>query len=143
MIPKLRAWDKRTGTIQDIESISFLEKNLVIRQKSVTWFNSDYIRRFDKVGLMQSTGLKDKNGVEIFEGDILHRKVHVILLGTDLNKWVDEYVHVEWKYGGWHVGEDLLEFVLEEGIDRHTGCTQTALEVAGNVYENPELLEES
>jgi uncharacterized phage protein (TIGR01671 family) len=95
----------------------------------------------DKYELMQSTGLKDKNGVEVFEGDILHRKVHVILLGTDLNKWVDEYAHVEWKYGGWHVGEDLLEFVLEEGIDRHTGCSQTALEVIGNIYENPDLLD--
>ena len=90
---------------------------------------------------MQSTGLKDKNGVEIFEGDIVHRKVHLVLFGSDLNKWIDEYACVEWKYGGWHVGEDLLDFILDEGVDRHTLCRQTAIEIAGNIYENPELLE--
>lgn len=141
MIPKFRAWDKKTETIQEIESISFKEKKLVIDQKSVAWFNSDYIRNFDEVELMQSTGLKDKNGVEIFEGDYLRRKVHIVMLGTDLNEWVDETVRVEWKYGGWHIGEDLLEFSLEAGTDSRTGCYQTALGVIGNIYENPELLE--
>ncbi|MGC3014496.1 YopX family protein, partial [Enterococcus faecium] len=63
MIPKFRAWDKKTETIQEIESISFKEKKLVIDQKSVTWFNSDYTKNFDEVELMQSTGVKDKNGV--------------------------------------------------------------------------------
>ncbi|WP_230203858.1 YopX family protein, partial [Enterococcus faecium] len=65
MITRYRAWDKKTETIQEIESISFKEKKLVIDQKSVTWFNSDYIRNFDEVELMQSTTLKDKNGVDV------------------------------------------------------------------------------
>lgn len=54
---------------------------------------------------------------------------------------VDEYIHVEWEYGGWHVGEDLLEFVTEEGIDRHIFFRQTVVEVVGNIYESRELLE--
>lgn len=134
MIPKFRAWDKETQVLINVLVIDWLNELVDLEGGRID-------RQFDEVELMQSTGLKDKNGVEIFEGDILHRKVHVILLGTDLNKWVDEYAYVEWKYGGWHVGEDLLEFVLEEGIDHHTGCKQTALEVIGNIYENPDLLD--
>ena len=132
MIPKFRAWHTpfkgkkfgqemkygRAGTL-----LSFAEMS-----------PDDYI-------LMQSTGLKDKNGVEIFEGDIVHRRVHLVLFGSDLNKWIDEYACVEWKYGGWHVGEELLDLILDEGVDRHTLCRQTAIEIAGNIYEDKELLE--
>lgn len=140
MMPKFRVWDKNNKCMHEVRSI-WIGDDFPLNSHVTYSLDNTVEVIFDDIELMQSTGLKDKNGVEIFEGDILHRKVHVILLGTDLNKWVDEYVHVEWKYGGWHVGEDLLEFVLEEGIDRHTGCTQTALEVLGNIYENPELLE--
>ncbi|MGG5359363.1 YopX family protein [Enterococcus sp. DIV0240a] len=142
MIPKFRAWDKKYEEMTRVNRIDFERKAAQIEADSGDHeLRHTITRKLNEIILMQSTGLKDKNGVEVFEGDILHRKVHVILLGTDLNEWVDEYAHVEWKYGGWHVGEDLLEFVLEEGIDRHTGCSQTALEVIGNIYENPDLLD--
>ncbi|EMF0184989.1 hypothetical protein N8A32_002438, partial [Enterococcus hirae] len=52
MTPKFRAWDKKTETIQEVESISFKEKKLVIGQGNVAWFNSDYIRNFDDIELM-------------------------------------------------------------------------------------------
>ena len=132
MIPKFRAWYTPFKGEEFGQEMKYGQAGSLLTHAEMSP---------DKYVLMQSTGLKDKNGVEIFEGDILHRKVHVILLGTDLNKWVDEYAYVEWKYGGWHVGEDLLEFVLEEGIDHHTGCKQTAIEVIGNIYENPDLLD--
>lgn len=132
MIPKLRAWDKRTGTIQDIESISFIEKKLVIRQTSVTWFNSDYIRRFDEVELMQSTGLKDMNGVEIFEGNIVKKTNgsigYVVYLQQEAG-FVVVLKKSDYRLGHRNTGESYAE--------------ATNHEVIGNVYENPELLEES
>ena len=137
MIPKFKAWDSCNEQLVDVLSIDFEDKVANVEQE-----NGDrYDIHFDNLIFLQSTGLKDKNGVEIFEGDIVHRKVHLILFGSDLNKWIDEYACVEWKYGGWHVGEDLLDLILDEGVDRHTLCRQTAIEIAGNIHEDKELLE--
>lgn len=136
MIPKFRAWWIQDEVMTHIDTLEFLQGG--IRVSDGCW-HEKFLG--DEVILMQSTGLKDKNGVEIFEGDIVHRKVHLVLFGSDLNKWIDEYACVEWKYGGWHVGEDLLDLILDEGVDRHTLCRQTAIEIAGNIYENPKLLE--
>lgn len=137
MIPKFKAWDSCNEQLVDVLSIDFEDKVAYVEQE-----NGDrYDIHFDNLIFLQSTGLKDKNGVEIFEGDIVHRKVHLILFGSDLNKWIDEYACVEWKYGGWHVGEDLLDLILDEGVDRHTLCRQTAIEIAGNIHEDKELLE--
>lgn len=66
----------------------------------------------DQVELMQFTGLTDKNGKEIYEGDIL---------GTDIGNVV-----VRWERQGW------LPWIAPKG---------TQFEVIGNIYENPELLQ--
>ncbi|EOM23331.1 hypothetical protein U9G_02656 [Enterococcus faecalis EnGen0232] len=89
--------------------------------------------------LMQSTGLKDKNGVEIFEGDILK-----IIEVT--NEGISEYItDVIW--------EDCSFVFKSEGVDYYdtflgafSGDPNTTyplfeLLVIGNVWDNPELLE--
>ncbi|MFS1403623.1 YopX family protein, partial [Enterococcus faecium] len=131
MITRYRAWDKKTETIQEIESISFKEKKLVIDQKSVTWFNSDYIRNFDEVELMQSTGLKDKNGVEIFEGDVvlvsvrngfdyLDNKVCIVKNSIDYSGLVCATVDEDLEY----------QIFNTELFEEYT------YEVIGNIYQN-------
>ncbi|KWW79572.1 DNA-packaging protein, partial [Enterococcus faecium] len=127
MITRYRAWDKKTETIQEIESISFKEKKLVIDQKSVTWFNSDYIRNFDEVELMQSTTLKDKNGVDVYQGDIIRCTrgcPHEVI-------WLE-------KYGGTFFGGMPAWYL--SGLSNGYSWTGRE-EVIGNIYENSELLE--
>lgn len=123
MIPKFRAWDKETKTMIDVSLINFEEHSILGEH----WeFGQTESIKFDEVELMQSTGLKNKNGNEIFEGDIVKMSKDVSVDTT--------YYEVVRRRGGAYSLESK-----QHGCDlwiRHTDC-----EIIGNVYENPELLE--
>lgn len=93
--------------------------------------------KHDEVELMQYTGLKDKNGKEIYEGDIVHC--------TELrNDKISEHVSdVFFEDGCWLVHEGKMcdvELYLYE--NKPTKLPLTEIEVIGNIYENPELFQE-
>ncbi|WP_445448711.1 YopX family protein [Enterococcus faecalis] len=128
MIPKFRAWDKRHNEIVSVHEINF--KNDTLTTESIDNGISKDVQMLVFI-LMQSTGLKDKNGVEIFEGDIV------------------QYRDGEYSYLG-IVKRDCYQFFID-GIEpddnydfidvSNTFDGTSSLEIIGNIHENPELLE--
>lgn len=118
---KYRAWlvnAQRMINVQEInfyvKTISYIEDDYESLEQS--WEDED----LDNAILMQSTGVKDKNGVEIFEGDIVETPPYK-------SKYLVDYVD------GSHVGRiDYRKYItLYKG-----------LKVIGNIYENSEFLED-
>lgn len=66
MIPKFRYWSPALQRVADVIAINFINNEVTILPES-----TGYIVPINKEYLMQSTGLFDKNGTEIFEGDII------------------------------------------------------------------------
>lgn len=122
MIPKFRAWWIQDEVMTHIDTLEFLQGG--IRVSDGCW-HEKFLG--DEVILMQSTGLIDRNGVEIFEGDI------VKIIGDVLD---DDMSVIRFTEGGFYLDYKNLdtEFELLYSID-------LPIEIIGNIYENPELLE--
>ena len=88
-------------------------------------------RSIEGVKLMQSTGLLDKNGKEIFEGDILVAETDDEAVNVRIF-WDEKHALFMFESKKYNEIEPLAELVE---------ATAYPFEIIGNVYENPELLE--
>lgn len=120
---KFRIWDAENKEMLKVQELdfepTFYGGRIAIRPDQY----NDYFDTGDMI-LMQYAGLKDKNGKEIYEGDILK------------DKWNTVYV-VKYKNTGFYIyrnnGRNGYSKISSWNGDK---------EVIGNIYDNPELLEE-
>lgn len=131
-IPKFRAWDVHEKKMFTNDQLIIWNGNVYANDNSK--LNVDNLKgwNIDEKYLMQSTGLKDKNGKEIFEGDIIKYK-------AGCNTFTEEVAYDK-NFAGFGVMDAYADIIftfweLAEDTDLHS------LEVIGNIYNNPGLLE--
>ena len=125
---RFRAWHKTWEEMGKVKRIRFDDYGNVT---TVLFIGKDLgaNEKIDEVELMQSTGLHDKNGKEVFVGDIIK-----------CTRGCLHEVYIEKEYGGTYIGG--MPAIYLKGI--REGYAWTGDEVLiGNIYENPELLEET
>ena len=134
---RFRAWDKTQNHWVNINHIE-LRIDGVIYDPIRRQFPSDY-------QLMQYTGLHDKNGVEIYEGDIVKMPADLWIGKESVGKAKGTFrsdVFVEYVGGSFRLnkpGDDSDNYYGV--INYSTNSKAAVLEVIGNIYENPTLLE--
>ena len=131
---KFRAWDKlgkRMGNVNYIKysDVKYTHISVRFKQKEKNiddWFNYGGKDGCDNIILMQFTGLYDKDGKEIYEGDIV----------TGLFDHTEIIGHIIY-------GSDATFFIYRKGLfGIGLNNAKDWLEVIGNIYESPELLKE-
>ena len=130
MIPKYRAWDRLRKEMNYKVMVGNCDTDDENWTCPIIWIEEekDWLHFDDYECIMQSTGLKDKNGKEIFEGD-------VVKMTKDVYSEPTYYKIVRHRGGAYRL--ESKQHGCELWL-RHTDC-----EVVGNVYENQELLEEA
>lgn len=151
MIPRYRAWDKEFKEMVQVDALVFDEQII-----KATYKNGNVVKEdLKNYVLMQSTGLKDKNGKEIFEGDVL--KFNDSWDDCCYEGYVDgeiegvNYVEIQSESTGFifcktkYPDSSLFYYANEEHLTFQEILTDSdfEFEVIGNIYENPELLEVS
>lgn len=129
MIPRFRAWDKNNKYME------YTDKNLVVCFSDEGASAVDHTTFghsctcMEDIELMQSTGLRDINGTEIYEGDIVR-------YNRGISWSVEKFPYV--------VKNSMEGFVFEYGLIQHSLSKKIEyVTVIGNIYENPELLEDN
>ncbi|MUO32495.1 YopX family protein [Enterococcus gallinarum] len=142
MVPKFRCYWEYTHEMAEVAEINY-RGNWVCDEPHVVVEGRCDLIPLRECNIMQSTGLKDKNGVEIFEGDMVKKF-------SNINKFTDDFAEdIEPTYGTTSIVRDgacfKTTFKGEPSLvlDQNGGSMAKHMEVVGNVWENPELLEQA
>ena len=146
---KFRAWDESTHSMCELVKWKLRDGEVELLYDNhsdlapTRQTNGPFFRDIERVILMQYTGLKDKNGKEIYEGDI----VRMTTSAKGIDKiWVEIFPVVWGEYNDgeyvnnvqcWMVDTTPLS---ESGSSETYGHGKIEVEGIGNIYENPELL---
>lgn len=128
--PKYRLWDKAEQKMLTNSELIIWDGNVYANDSKKLTCNNLRGWSVDEEYLMQSTGLKDKNGKEIFEGDVVRQ---VRTQPTTENETLTGVVTV--LEGAWLIMNDV------EQLASYLWSETDINEVVGNIYENPDLLE--
>lgn len=120
---KFRVWDSKRKKIFNVSNISFFEKTWLVTTETQFGPFLSFEMNKSQATLSQFTGLLDKNGKEIYEGDLLEELVQN---ETSKNLGICKQV-----LGGWKI------FNAKDSSICWHGWKQ---EIIGNIFENPELL---
>ena len=139
MMPKFRAWISEADTMaNDLKGIDFENETVVLKK---LYYEDGFPVETEvfevEIGnaiLMQSTGLRDMNNREIFEGDIITNGKDVMCMKrhNTLGFYVEQKGKVEF----------IADCAILEEFEEDAKEIADSLEIIGNIYENKGILEE-